>query len=707
MSGPQFHVAPKRNEKSELRAFFRQLPPESANRPESSEKRREGLKRLISYMFMGIDVSSLFPDVVLASATNDILQKKLVSIYLNNYAEQHPETALLVVNAYQKDLLNSDPRIRGMAIRALTSMNVDSVEEYAHSAVRDGLQDTSAQVRCLATIGVSKLAHQELNANMIEAVESCIASMVEAAELSSTRTSAMDLHLLITSILVLVDVKGGSFKLPKEVIICLFNSLDNASWFQKVYALHTLKNYTPESEDELLGLLETVESFLSSTYPSVVISSVICMLAFVKNFYAAQSMSDWAESPAAISVMTRASHSLVTLLSHSCVLEFAKQLCFFHPRYCDVLCNEWVAFIPSYCDSQEQKLAKLEILSLFRRETQILETIPHVMSIHVETPRIQLAITEVYKAIVSTTCMCARESKQHDLQEQQSLLVDHMTADSGTLSSKEQTEYPRESVCESVFSQLQTWYWLEIPSLMTSILPLLYELFLTHPTLRQWYVTLFANLSRSIASLPIDALLTLTKIATLNPLNINTLLIVETFLNRVKTSLSQNARYLVPFLTHTLRLFVTFPSAVKDTFYEALQLVRQQHAARYILPFTQIEEKLSELPVDVVDRYLVVARLIGKDQDILARLKDLWTKQLSHTACSVIKPRRITFEELDASASAHASLPFGADYGRTGDGGSGVDIAASGADVADPRLSGQVEDTNVHAHDTGEDMILL
>lgn len=59
------------------------------------KKKREVVKKVIAYMtlgnnyyyYIGIDVSKLFPEMCMASYTNDLVQKKMIYLYLTTYAE--------------------------------------------------------------------------------------------------------------------------------------------------------------------------------------------------------------------------------------------------------------------------------------------------------------------------------------------------------------------------------------------------------------------------------------------------------------------------------------------------------------------------------------------------------------------------------------------------------------------------------------------
>jgi vesicle coat complex subunit len=72
---------------------------------EYKEKRKETVKKVIANMTIGKDVSSLFADVVKNMQTEDLELKKLVYLYLINYAKSQPELVILAVNTFVKVLL--------------------------------------------------------------------------------------------------------------------------------------------------------------------------------------------------------------------------------------------------------------------------------------------------------------------------------------------------------------------------------------------------------------------------------------------------------------------------------------------------------------------------------------------------------------------------------------------------------------------------
>jgi hypothetical protein len=53
-------------------------------------------------MTVGKDVSALFPDVVNCMQTDNLELKKLVYLYLMNYAKSQPDMAIMAVNTFVK-----------------------------------------------------------------------------------------------------------------------------------------------------------------------------------------------------------------------------------------------------------------------------------------------------------------------------------------------------------------------------------------------------------------------------------------------------------------------------------------------------------------------------------------------------------------------------------------------------------------------------
>ena len=64
------------------------------------DEKKDALMKVIAMMTVGQDVSTLFIDIINCMQQGDIEMKKLVYLYLINYADEKPDLALLAVQSF-------------------------------------------------------------------------------------------------------------------------------------------------------------------------------------------------------------------------------------------------------------------------------------------------------------------------------------------------------------------------------------------------------------------------------------------------------------------------------------------------------------------------------------------------------------------------------------------------------------------------------
>lgn len=84
----------KDNKSSELSELVHEL---NSNKPDD---RKEAAKQVIAMMTIGKDVSALFPHMVKCMETQSIEMKKLVYLYIINYAKSKPDLTIMAVNSF-------------------------------------------------------------------------------------------------------------------------------------------------------------------------------------------------------------------------------------------------------------------------------------------------------------------------------------------------------------------------------------------------------------------------------------------------------------------------------------------------------------------------------------------------------------------------------------------------------------------------------
>ena len=165
-----------------------------------------------------------------ASATRDLVQKKLVYLYLCNYAESNSDLALLTVNTLQKDCRDTNPVIRGLALRSMCNLRVPNLVEYLITPLRNGLSDSSAYVRKTAILGCVKLYYLDAAAVDDNGIADALYSML----------SDRDPQVAANAVIALEEVQNQRSLLCVCVWMCVFVCVDVCVWMCAHWCIQSL-----------------------------------------------------------------------------------------------------------------------------------------------------------------------------------------------------------------------------------------------------------------------------------------------------------------------------------------------------------------------------------------------------------------------------------------------------------------------------------
>jgi AP-1 complex subunit beta-1 len=98
--------------------------------------------------------------------TDDMELKKLVYLYLINYAKAQPDLAIMAVNTFVKDSQDPNPLIRALAVRTMGCIRVDRITEYLCDPLQRCLKDDDPYVRKTAAVCVAKL--HDISPDLVE-----------------------------------------------------------------------------------------------------------------------------------------------------------------------------------------------------------------------------------------------------------------------------------------------------------------------------------------------------------------------------------------------------------------------------------------------------------------------------------------------------------------------------------------------------------
>jgi AP-4 complex subunit beta-1 len=252
-------VENKKGEVAELRGLLRNPAMKEPS------KFKSVVEKVIAYMTLGVDVSPLFSDMIMATHTKDVVQKKMVYLYLGVYADQNAELALLTINTLQKDCQDDDPVIRGLALKSLCSLRVPKLVEYVLAPIRKSLVDSSPYVRRIAVIACAKLFNLDKEAF----------KQTDFVEQLYNKLNDPDSDVVINAIYALNEilVDEGGMAINKKIIYHLLNKLrDFHEWGQCV-VLELIIKYQPGSDYELFDFLNILEDRLRHSNSAVVLAA--------------------------------------------------------------------------------------------------------------------------------------------------------------------------------------------------------------------------------------------------------------------------------------------------------------------------------------------------------------------------------------------------------------------------------------------------
>jgi AP-1 complex subunit beta-1 len=233
--------------------------------------------------------------------TSSIELKKLIYLYIINYAKSKPDLTYLAVNAFNTDAQDKNSAIiRALAVRTIGCIRVDKIVSYLCDTLNMSLKDEDAYVRKTACICVAKLYNT--NPTYVKENEfiSHLLNMLTDGNASVVANAMTALNEI--SILCGENVLKIKSKNLKRVLLAIAESNE---WGQ-IFILDALANYTPKNAKQAEEIIEMVLPRLTHINPGVVMSSLKLVLKLL----------DWIENPETVKGYSkRLSNSLISVMS--------------------------------------------------------------------------------------------------------------------------------------------------------------------------------------------------------------------------------------------------------------------------------------------------------------------------------------------------------------------------------------------------------
>ncbi|KAI4338682.1 hypothetical protein MLD38_023708 [Melastoma candidum] len=313
------------------------------------DKRKDAVKKVIAAMTVGKDVSSLFTDVVNCMQTENLELKKLVYLYLINYAKSQPDLAILAVNTFVKDSQDPNPLIRALAVRTMGCIRVDKITEYLCDPLQRCLKDDDPYVRKTAAVCVAKL--YDINAELVE----------DRGFLESLKDLISDNNPMVVAnaVAALAEIQENStkpvFEITSHTLSKLLTALNECTEWGQVFILDALSKYKAADAREAENIVERVTPRLQHANCAVVLSAVKMIL---------QQMELISSTDVVRNLCKKMAPPLVTLLSAEPEIQYValRNINLIVQRRPTILAHEIKVFFCKYNDPIYVKMEKLEIM---------------------------------------------------------------------------------------------------------------------------------------------------------------------------------------------------------------------------------------------------------------------------------------------------------------------------------------------------------
>uniref|UniRef100_A0AC35FGG5 Clathrin/coatomer adaptor adaptin-like N-terminal domain-containing protein n=1 Tax=Panagrolaimus sp. PS1159 TaxID=55785 RepID=A0AC35FGG5_9BILA len=240
---------------------------------DKKEKKREAVKKVIASMTVGKDVSALFPDVVNCMQTDNVELKKLVYLYLMNYAKSQPDLAIMAVNTFVKDCEDPNPLIRALAVRTMGCIRVDKITEYLCEPLRKCMKDEDPYVRKTAAVCVAKL--HDINPTLVEDQG--------FVELLNDLLSDSNPMVVANAVAAITEINESRpmVRINLQTVNKLLTALNECTEWGQVFILDALANYEPKDEREAQNICERISPRLAHANAAVVLSTVKVLMKLI------------------------------------------------------------------------------------------------------------------------------------------------------------------------------------------------------------------------------------------------------------------------------------------------------------------------------------------------------------------------------------------------------------------------------------------
>ena len=267
------------NARSEVAELQKQLNASDETRASRNGK-LEAMRKIITATTQGKDLSVVFAQVMNNMQTTILELKKLVYLYMINYASEDPDVVVMCVNSFVKDATDPNPLIRALALRTMGCVRVNRISEYLADPLLICLDDEDPYVKKTASICVAKLFSlnpelvvdrgfvEKLYKHMNDSNPMVITNALAALSEMDSRSAASNSKPLL--------------QISPTLMTKWLQSMDDFAEWGKIIVLDCISDSFRKgaqvSQQQALGMSERLTPLLNHSNSAVVMSSLNLLL---------------------------------------------------------------------------------------------------------------------------------------------------------------------------------------------------------------------------------------------------------------------------------------------------------------------------------------------------------------------------------------------------------------------------------------------
>eukprot|EP00915_Cephaloidophora_sp_WS-2016_P007851 GHVH01010857.1.p1 GENE.GHVH01010857.1~~GHVH01010857.1.p1 ORF type:complete len:496 (+),score=61.46 GHVH01010857.1:34-1521(+) len=250
---------------------------QNALRTSDVTTRRDSLRKVLLAMNQSLDVSQVFAEMVQASDTSDVVQKRMILQYLTANAALNPSLSILAVNTLLKDCGAQNPHIRSMGLSSLVCLSSLDILEYVQDPIQSALRDKDPTVRANGVDTCLKV---------FELVEKDSAI---ADELVSGVTAALgdeNVIVFIRAVIATLSMAPELVIAIQSIVIRILNSMQDHQIdpvILPMMLLNIVQPYRVSSSEEYYDILNILDAQLDSINLHLVCCVIKTFVAIIKS----------------------------------------------------------------------------------------------------------------------------------------------------------------------------------------------------------------------------------------------------------------------------------------------------------------------------------------------------------------------------------------------------------------------------------------